>query len=306
MKIKNYKITGVIPTVQYGNIQPSIEMEGDDLDEMKELGLNHIKELHSRFSDTELKETTNSIDEWILKPSFNESVNIEFNPTTHEYKDDDGKSFLSGSVFASSFYPKFDSEGVAKNCEKSWGVPAKDIVDMWNSNGSLSSDFGNVIHKALEHYLNNFVISMSIAYIKGDKEDRAMPKHPILKSIIEGFLKIDESKGEFKNEVLVTDVKNLRCGIIDRLLILDGDKKICRVQDYKVNVGAEDESSNLKAKAPYDKLPKNKLTKYQLQLSFYADILKQSGWTIDGLDIFILNDGWKHYPLELLDINKSN
>lgn len=302
MKIKTYKIGAVIPTVQYGNLQPVIEIEGEDLKEMQEVGLNHIKELHSRFSDTQLKETSKSIQESIKMKSWNEDIELEFNEETHEYKHNN-KTLQSGSVYASSFYPKFDAKGIAKNCEKSWGVGSSDIISMWNSNGTVSSDFGTVIHKALEHYDNHKKNAVTIAKNKDDQEDRALPKHPILRQIIKSFVELDQPKGDVETEVLVTDVNDLKCGIIDRLLILDKAKKVCRVQDYKINVGAEEESSNLKAKAPYDELPKNKLTKYQIQLSFYAEILKNSGWTVEGLDVFVLEDEWKHYPLEILEIN---
>jgi len=301
MKIKNYKIGAVIPTVQYGNLQPVIELEGEDLEEMQEVGLNHIKDLHHRFSDKDLNETVKSIQDGIKIKSWNENVELD-RDGDHKYTYQD-KKFVSGSVFASSFYPKFDAQGIAKNCEKSWGVDADDIVDMWGSNGSVSSDFGTAVHKALEHYFTHRGTANTIMETKDDSEDKAMPKHPILRKIIEDFIKMDKSKGDIECEVLVTDVNNLRCGIIDRLLITDQDKKICRVQDYKINVGAEDESSNMKAKAPYNELPKNKLTKYQIQLSFYAEILKNSGWTVEGLDIYVLEDEWKHYPMELLTIN---
>lgn len=303
MKIKNYKLKATIPTCSYGNLQPEIEVDSTDIDKASEFALEHIKELHSRFSDTELKETARTISSQGNVKSFNEDYDILFDPIQHIYKTYDGNILESGSVYASSFYSKFDAQGIAKNCEKSWGVKAKDIVSMWESNGSLSSDFGTVVHKALEHYFNHEDTSDVIADNKDDNENRAMPKHPILKSIIEGFIKIDKYDCEKKCEVLVTDVKNLRCGTIDRLLILDKDKKVCRVQDYKINVGSETESSNLKAKAPYNELPKNKLTKYQIQLSFYAEILKQSGWDVTGIDIFVYENEWKHYPMELLEIN---
>jgi len=305
MKIKNYKIGAVIPTVQYGNLQPVIELEGEDLEEMQEVGLNHIKDLHSRFSDTELKETTHTISESVKMPSFNQDVELDFDTSAHKYTYE-GKDLQSGSVYASSFYKKFDMQGIAKNCAKTWGVSAGDIADMWGSNGTVSSDFGTAIHKALEHYFD-FKSNGKIIVENTDKEDNpALPKHPILRNIIQQFDELDKTDGEFETEILVTDVEHNRCGIIDRLAILDREKKVCRVQDYKVNVGAEDESSNLKAKAPYDELPKNKLTKYQIQLSFYANILQQSGWTVEGIDVYVLEDVWKVYQLDILDTYVEN
>lgn len=301
MKIKKYTLGGVIPTVQYGNLQPSIEMEGTDLSEMQEIGLDHIKDLHSRFSDKELNETIRSIVSEVKMKSFNEDIEVDFDPDNHKYTID-GKTLESGSVYASKYYKKFDAQGIAKNCEKSWGVKATDIADMWESNGNLSANFGSVVHEALEHYFNHRDTAKTIEENKDDGENKAMPKHPILKQIITNFLKIDNSKGEVLTEVFVTDKKAKRCGQIDRLVIVDKGKKICRVQDYKVNVNAEEESSNSKALKPYHELPKNKITKYQIQMSFYADLLVKSGWIVEGLDVFILEDEWKHVELEVLEI----
>lgn len=50
-------------------------------------------------------------------------------------------------------------------------------------------------------------------------------------------------------------------------------------------------------------LPKTKLSKYQLQLSFYATLLALSGWTVEGLDVFVYENGWKHYELEILSLD---
>jgi hypothetical protein len=93
------------------------------------------------------------------------------------------------------------------------------------------------------------------------------------------------------------------CGQVDRLLITDRQKKTCRVQDYKVNVGAEVESNNLKLAKPYNDLPPTKLSKYQLQMSFYATILEKFGWTVQGLDAYVYEDEWKHYELDKIDID---
>jgi len=82
---------------------------------------------------------------------------------------------------------------------------------------------------------------------------------------------------------------------------LDKKNKIARVQDYKVNIGAEKEEKHSKPKHPFSHLPANKLTKYALQLSFYASILKKHGWTIEGLDVFIFEHKWVHHQLDLID-----
>ena len=86
--------------------------------------------------------------------------------------------------------------------------------------------------------------------------------------------------------------------MIDRLLFID--TKNCRIQDYKINVDIEKESDNLKAKKPFNEYPANKLTKYQIQMSFYANILQKSGLNVEGLDAYIYENEWNHYELDVL------
>jgi len=47
----------------------------------------------------------------------------------------------------------------------------------------------------------------------------------------------------------------------------------------------------------------DKLLKYQHQLSFYADMLTDAGWTVEGLDIFHHDgNGWTGIPMEVLPV----
>lgn len=103
-------------------------------------------------------------------------------------------------------------------------------------------------------------------------------------------------------EVLLTDVNQGYGGHADRIVILDKKKKICRVGDYKINVGAESISAKDKPSAPFNHLPGNKITKYQLQMSIYANMLQKSGWTVEGLDVYIYEESWKYYPLDILNV----
>ena len=301
MEIKSYKIQATIPTGQYANIQPSIEMEGDSIDEMSKVGLDHIKGLFSRYSELSFKEQQGVVSESIQMRSFNEKdVVVDFDSLAHKYVYN-GKVFESASDFVKKHTKPFNATLVSKNCEKSWGVPATDIAKMWNSNGTLAASFGDVVHSALEHWIKFGSNGNTIMESTKKDVNPALPKHPFLKTVIEDFIKV-AGVGEFYAEVFVTDVNGGRCGQIDRLKIIDKTKKICRVQDYKVNVNSEDISSENKLAKPFNELPANKLSKYQVQLSYYADILKKSGWTVEGLDVYVYEDTWKHYQLSLLEI----
>lgn len=257
-------------------------------------------------------------DKIITKHSFSEpDVIVDFNDTKHIYNmrwNGGTRVLKGGTTFIKRFYEPFDSQRIARQCSKYWGVDASDIEEMWNSNGSVAGLLGTTIHLALEHYINfkdvgNIITKTRKASGKEVDENYAMPKHPFLKKTIQSLNrltdKLDKKYGveEVVAEALVTDSATGWGGLVDRLAILDKSKKIARVQDYKVNIGAEKEEPHSKPKHPFSHLPANKLTKYALQLSFYASILKKHGWTIEGLDVFIFEDKWVHHELDLIDFS---
>jgi hypothetical protein len=233
--------------------------------------------------------------------SFNEDVEIDFDPINHRYYYN-GNRLISASSWKDAFYKPFDARAVATVCAKAWEVDADSICNMWDSNGKVAIALGNLIEKAIEHVDLYNAMGEQISKKKKGGENPAMPKHPILKDIVESFMALNvvPEGATLVPQVLVTDVKTLRMGVLDRLVVT-GEKK-GRIQDYKVNIDAEVEDKKNKALAPFDKLPATKLTQYQLQMSYYADILKESGWTIEGLDALVLEDEWKVFPLEVLPI----
>ena len=263
-----------------------------------------------------IKDEGSEYDKIITKHSFSEpDVIVDFNETKHIYNmrwNGGTKVLKGGTTFIKRFYDPFDAPKIARQCSKYWGVSAKDIEEMWASNGNVSGLLGTTIHLALEHYINFKEVGNTITKTRqkaGKDVDRnyAMPKHPFLKKTITSLNKLTNKldkkyKGErVVAEALVTDSATGWGGLVDRLAILNHEKKIARIQDYKVNIGAEKEESHSKPKHPFSHLPANKLTKYALQLSFYASILKKHGWTIEGLDVFIFEHKWIHHQLELID-----
>jgi len=264
------------------------------------------------------QDNSNPNDLIIVKRSFSEpNIIVEFNDTQHIYNMRTPKGYKvlkGGTTFIKRFYKPFDPDSIAGFCAKSWGVGAQDIKDLWRSNGDLAGSFGTVIHAALEHYINFGEIGAKITKVRKSKgkpetENYAMPKHPFLKKTIKSLNRMVNKLDKQYNveqvvaEALVTDSKTGWGGLIDRFAIIDSKKKIGRVQDYKVNIGAEDIDPNNKPLEPFSHLPANKLTKYALQMSFYAAILEKHGWTIEGLDVFVFEENWKHHELDMVDFS---
>lgn len=306
MKLDSIKMTAVIPTQQYGNIQPSIEMSECTLEEGRELGLTFIKDLFAKYSEkgalTE-KEFSSALVTKYTKKSFNEEgVEIEFEPVSHTYTYKDKK--LTGCTdYIKKFYKPFDAPTISSVLESKWGVPQQVIRDLWDANGEVSSDFGSVVHKALEYYQKFKPFGEIISSQQKEDKNYCLPKHPILRQIVEGFLElIKDEVGQVLTEVLISSITHGICGHADRVVILDADKKICRIKDYKVNINSEDTDKSHKVLSPFADLPSTKLSKYQLQMSVYANMLEATGWTVVGLDVFVYEDTWKHFELPVLKV----
>jgi len=210
----------------------------------------------------------------------------------------DGEKLLSPSSWIKQFYRPFKRDMISKVAAKSYGVDQKELIELWSETGAMAIDFGQAGHKALEVHDRFKHLGESAHEKKG--YDISISKHPILKKIVEEFHKLNKVKGEVYPEALVTDVENGMCGIIDRLVVTGKNK--CVIQDYKFNTGVEEKSSNLKPLKPYSSLDSTKLSKYRLQLSYYAQIMINLGWEVEGLQAFVYEDGWKMYEFDKLDV----
>lgn len=196
-------------------------------------------------------------------------------------------------------------------------------------------DFIDSINVARNFLLKNGEVGKQISEIKYNREvekalakgkdkdtvemeqNYAYPSHPTLARLVKEkdlekeldliigkFLVFSNSlglDGDLVNEPLVTYSPYKMGGFVDRLLVKDWDKKICRVGDYKVNVGSEKRTD--KFTGEMDFLAPNKLSEYTIQTNFYAFCLIKAGWTVEGIDAFVFdNEEWKHYELQLFDM----
>lgn len=231
--------------------------------------------------------------------SFNEEgVVINFDEDSHTYTYN-GEKLTGATTYIKKYIEQFNSDAISANCVKYWGVPLKTIKGAWELERDLAQLFGTAIHKALEHE------ELYQQYIKPKNGERCFNiKHPIIKKIVQEFYELYDSlgfEGEIIPEALVSDVENGLCGLADRVLILDKENKVCRIQDFKVNHSFTELGQEKFIGIPSElHLPPNKLSKLSLQLKFHARMLEKSGWTIDGFDAFVYEDEWKHYEADML------
>lgn len=241
--------------------------------------------------------------------SFNENVEFMMDEENHKYYRNN-KRATSPSREAKKYKEPFDSKQASFYSEKAYGVAAEIFKKGWRSTGIMSSSIGTDIHYALEHYYIFEKYSDRIDAVIRDKnmkqkdpkkiipiKEFKFSKNKLLKRIVKEFLKIDKYKGKVVPEAFISDKKNNICGLVDKLLIT-GDKK-CRIQDYKIIENEMVDDKYEKKLGRYSHLPKTKIATYSLQLSYYAKMMINSGWEVEGLDIIVYSDeSWKWYEVE--------
>jgi hypothetical protein len=281
---ENIKVsmTAVIPTAQYANLQPTVEVEGATFEEARDIALKQIQSVSAMVSDKPLQ--VNFADAPTVAVAATKPLpqidaftggSLGYEDATHKYED----GYISGSAFSHKFIAPFNRQAISYAFANKHKVDQEAILEMWDKNAEASTSLGTSIHAALELYGKFHTLSMAT---KGTTES-CLHKNPLLANIVKVFYKGRE-KEKAVYEALVVNREQKLCGFIDRLLIVDEVKKICRVQDYKTNPDIHKKKSIL---APFKGvIDGTELGAYWLQLSFYAYILQKAGWTVEGLDIF--------------------
>lgn len=265
-----YSLTSVIPVMQYGNIQPTIEIEADSFEEAQAIVAPQMEALWRQYSPTPLTKQTGTTKR--LKDLFGNE--IDYNELNHVYSWN-GEVYESGSQYASKFEKPFNKEAIAIKMAAKYTtdsdnpIVAQDIIDMWELNARTSREFGTALHSALELYGVHRDLAVAL------ERDSAMHAHPVIRQAVQSFYEGREEE-EAQYEVLVVDHVNKRAGRIDRLLVGTG---LWQVQDYKTN----------------GELKPDKLKVYWKQLEFYGDIIKANGAKIKPPIIYHYNGTWATY-----------
>jgi len=233
--------------------------------------------------------------------SFNEDIHLTFLEHEHRYIYN-GENLRGATTYIKKWMKPFEKEVVAGFCSKKYGCTPEEVLDLWGNGGKVSATFGTSIHNALEHYEKHKVLGKTIQDQKDLPFNKALPTHPVLRDIVLEFTRRFTHLGDnVVPEALITNVELGLCGYADRVLIT-GDKK-CRIQDYKININADKEDKNITFLGQMADLPKTKLSKYALQMSFYARLLELSGWVVEGLDAFVYDREWKKFTLEQIKMD---
>ena len=301
-----YTITATIPTGQYANLQPSIEVEAGSMEEAEKLVMPHIEDLSAKYGEEgkalRAKGSEGGAKVKLVSPL--DGGYAYFDEAAHVYTNSKGEQYKNASKFVKQFEWEFPKDMILDKMAKAYKVDANHIADMWRLKSDSSLAFGNSLHYSLEMWGKYQSLGESIS--KGEL-NKAMHDQPTIQKAVETFFAGRGGESALY-EAFVVDMDNMRCGLIDRLLIVDKEKKICRVQDYKTNANIEEVKGKGKQKvlkAPFDYLPNSPLGKYKIQLSYYANLLMKLGWTVEGCDIFNYTDKWKTFSFEPINLNKN-
>lgn len=211
---------------------------------------------------------------------------LYFDEVAHEYEDDKGNKFWTGSTWAAQFEKPFDPQLIAPKVAEKKLMSVDEVIASWDLKKEVSLSYGTTVHKALE---------CGIKY-------NEPPNNPHLATLVQDYLDMTHEE-EQSSELFVADFSTHCCGTID-VLVNKGDKHVI-IRDFKTGDVHKKATLTQEAKDRWN-LKGETLSIYQLQLSFYANILKGKGYKVDGLEIFAeAAEAWEVIKLPVLDIEEA-
>lgn len=271
--MESFTITAVIPTVQYGNLQPSITVEANTFEEAKEIALKRIQELWDVYGERPLKGRTVVSAADIIEVTTFTGEKVLWNESAHEYTDLKGNHLVSGSEYAKSFEKAFDTALLSGKVATKYKVDASRVVDVWKGNSKISTTFGNSLHLAMEQWFKYKDTAC-------DDKEYNLAKPAYLREAVKTFPHKDAT---VMPEVVLSNIQHLMAGTTDGLLITG--EKTCVILDYKSDTDI-----------------KKNLPKHFRQLSYYAKILQLAGWSVSKLEVWNYTDKWEKYESDVLDV----
>lgn len=281
-------MTVVIPTGQYANIQPVVTGVGPTFDEARSDALQKALSFYKAVdaqAELNVHETASviapavSADYKTLK-CWLTGGELKYDPIAHKYVDDEGNEYTSGSKFAHQYQHDFDKKMILPKYASKYGVNPDSVEAMWDDKGEASTTFGTALHKAMETVINNYDLAKKVG------NDPFEMVHPLIRPIVEKFFTEERLATKMYAEKFILDRENKRCGQLDLITVVDFNKRILDIEDYKTNVDLFKEGTPKTLKAPFSHLPNMPAACYTLQLSFYKAIVEKAGWTVRNINLY--------------------
>lgn len=212
---------------------------------------------------------------------------LYFDKENHTYEDEAGNQFMTGSTWASQFEKPFDPQLIAPKAAEKKLCTVDEVIAGWNMKSEVSLSYGTTVHKALE---------CGIKY-------NELPNNPHLAALVQDYLDMTHDD-EQVSEQFIANFEHNMCGTID-VLVNKGNKRVV-IRDFKTGDVYKKISLTPRAKELWPQLENKTISIYQLQLSFYAFVLKELGYKVDGLEIWAESaEAWDVIKLPVLDITEA-
>ena len=277
-KIEN--ITATIPVTgqSYTDLRPTIS--ASSIDEYRQL-LAEVGRLAGNDAFVQRMENNRKGFEKITTSD----GDIFFNKETHEYEDEEHNKFITASTWAHQFEMPFEAEKIATKLAEKGEQTVDEILAMWDAKKETSLAYGTAVHKSIEFKLKY-------------GQD---PNNAHLASLAQDAFDLLEGR-QSASEVFVCVPELKACGTID--LLIDNGNKHVTIVDFKTGDVYKKASLTKEARDRWG-LKNETLSTYQLQLSFYACLLKEKGYHVDGIEVWAEGvDLWEKIPLQILPVKE--
>ena len=275
-KIKEVQFTIPVTGLQYTDVRPVIT--GEDWDDIRETAQNVARSVGNEKLYERLSGAQTGLTEPLTSSGEVLGDGVLFNKEDHTYSKN-GLPYLSGSTFAHMFEQEFPKEAVAAKVAEKEGNEVEDVLAGWDAKGQISLDYGTLIHKCIETYVNY----------------GATPTNQYLADIVDDWGSVfgDVLEGSGMPEKFLQDDAHQLCGVVDLLHTSSNT-----IYDWKTG----DIHQKIKHNLGKD-FPNDRLSLYTLQLNFYKYLAEQNGHKINKLIIGWLNgEHWEKVNVPVIDI----
>lgn len=281
-KINDVQFIIPVPNQSYTDLRPTIS--GEDWDDIRATASDIAYSVGNEKLGKVLSGAEKAHTEPAMSPErvcFGDTC-LNFYEATHQYFDDDGNEYISATKFTHNLVKEFPMEAIAKKSAEKKGKEPSEVMEGWECKGEVSKLWGSAVHKAVE------------CKVKYDEEINDARLDAIASDFCEQTVEWIKHM-----EIPVIDPKKKRCGRIDCLVQLED--KDCIIVDFKTGDIHKKISWTEEGKE-YD-LKGEMLSLYQIQLSFYAQILNDNGYNVKGIEVWALEgDTWKQIKLKVLEV----
>lgn len=279
-RIINCQFIIPVPNQSYTDARPLIE--GESWEDIKEVAADIAASIGNEKLATTLSNNKRGKEKICTDQGC-----LYLDRETHEYEDEDGNKFISGSTWAGQFEKPFNAELIAQKVAEKRLTTVEKVLEGWDMKSEVSLSYGTTIHKAIE---------CAIKY-------NELPNNPHLAALAQDALDLIKDQ-EVSSEQFICSFEDKACGIVDILVNL-GDKRV-KIVDIKTGDIYKKISLTDQAKELWPELQQKTISIYQLQLSYYAYILTKMGYKVEGLEIWAETaETLQVVELSVLDIRKA-